>query len=257
MSTTTKAGTHALSLSAVSRNFGGIRAVADISFDVSHGKRLTIIGTNGAGKSTLFNLITGVYPLSSGSISVFGEDVSKQPAYSRAKLGIARTFQTSKLFQGLTVRENLYTSLRQALGEKKISWLANPSQSDQLHDESTSILERVDLLKKSDILVSDISHGESRQLEVAMALAMRPKVLMLDEPAAGISPTERGRLVDLLKSLDKEMTLVLIEHDMAVALAVADEVIVMHDGTMFMQGSPDEVRNSSAVRDLYLGSNHE
>ena len=257
MSTTTKAGTHALSLSAVSRNFGGIRAVADISFDVSHGKRLTIIGTNGAGKSTLFNLITGVYPLSSGSISVFGEDVSKQPAYSRAKLGIARTFQTSKLFQGLTVRENLYTSLRQALGEKKISWLANPSQSDQLHAESTSILERVDLLKKSDVLVSDISHGESRQLEVAMALAMRPKVLMLDEPAAGISPTERGRLVDLLKSLDKEMTLVLIEHDMAVALAVADEVIVMHDGTMFMQGSPDEVRNSSAVRDLYLGSNHE
>jgi len=257
MSTTTKAGTHALSLSSVSRNFGGIRAVADISFDVSHGKRLTIIGTNGAGKSTLFNLITGVYPLSSGSISVFGQDVSKQPAYSRAKLGIARTFQTSKLFQGLTVRENLYTSLRQALGEKKISWLANPSQSDQLHAESTSILERVDLLKKSDVLVSDISHGESRQLEVAMALAMRPKVLMLDEPAAGISPTERGRLVDLLKSLDKEMTLVLIEHDMAVALAVADEVIVMHDGTMFMQGSPDEVRNSSSVRDLYLGSNHE
>jgi branched-chain amino acid transport system ATP-binding protein len=257
MSTTTKAGTHALSLSSVSRNFGVIRAVADISFDVSHGKRLTIIGTNGAGKSTLFNLITGVYPLSSGSISVFGQDVSKQPAYSRAKLGIARTFQTSKLFQGLTVRENLYTSLRQALGEKKISWLANPSQSDQLHAESTSILERVDLLKKSDVLVSDISHGESRQLEVAMALAMRPKVLMLDEPAAGISPTERGRLVDLLKSLDKEMTLVLIEHDMAVALAVADEVIVMHDGTMFMQGSPDEVRNSSSVRDLYLGSNHE
>jgi branched-chain amino acid transport system ATP-binding protein len=257
MSTTTKAGIHALSLSGVSRHFGGIRAVADISFDVSHGKRLTIIGTNGAGKSTLFNLITGVYPLSSGSISVFGQDVSKHPAYSRAKLGIARTFQTSKLFQGLTVRENLYTSLRQALGEKKISWIANPSESERLHTESTSILERVDLLKKSDILVSDISHGESRQLEVAMALAMRPKVLMLDEPAAGISPTERGRLVDLLKSLDKEMTLVLIEHDMAVALAVADEVIVMHDGTMFMQGSPDEVRNSSAVRDLYLGSNHE
>ena len=155
------------------------------------------------------------------------------------------------------MRENLYTSLRQALGEKKISWLANPSESDRLHSESTFILEKVDLLKKADVLVSDISHGESRQLEVAMALAMRPKILMLDEPAAGISPTERGRLVDLLKSLDKDMTLILIEHDMAVALAVADDVIVMHDGTMFMQGSPDEVRNSSAVRDLYLGSNHE
>ena len=257
MSITTKAGAHALSLSGVSRNFGGIRAVADISFDVSHGKRLTIIGTNGAGKSTLFNLVTGVYQLSSGSISIFGQDVSKQPAHRRANLGIARTFQTSKLFQGLTVRENLYVSLRQAMGENRISWLANPASADQLRIDSTLLLEKVDLTKKADILVSDISHGESRQLEVAMALAMRPKILMLDEPAAGISPTERVRLVEMLKSLEKEITLVLIEHDMAVALAVADEVIVMHDGTIFMQGSPDEVRESSAVRDLYLGSNHE
>ena len=257
MSITTKAGAHALSLSGVSRNFGGIRAVADISFDVSHGKRLTIIGTNGAGKSTLFNLVTGVYQLSSGSISIFGQDVSKQPAHRRANLGIARTFQTSKLFQGLTVRENLYVSLRQAMGENKISWLTNPASADQLRIDSTLLLEKVDLIKKADILVSDISHGESRQLEVAMALAMRPKILMLDEPAAGISPTERVRLVEMLKSLEKEITLVLIEHDMAVALAVADEVIVMHDGTIFMQGSPDEVRESSAVRDLYLGSNHE
>jgi len=257
MSITTKAGAHALSLSGVSRNFGGIRAVADISFDVSHGKRLTIIGTNGAGKSTLFNLVTGVYQLSSGSISIFGQDVSKQPAHRRANLGIARTFQTSKLFQGLTVRENLYVSLRQAMGENRISWLANPASDDQLRIDSTLLLEKVDLTKKADILVSDISHGESRQLEVAMALAMRPKILMLDEPAAGISPTERVRLVEMLKSLEKEITLVLIEHDMAVALAVADEVIVMHDGTIFMQGSPDEVRESSAVRDLYLGSNHE
>jgi len=241
----------------VSRNFGGIRAVADISFDVSHGKRLTIIGTNGAGKSTLFNLVTGVYQLSSGSISVFGQDVSKQPAHRRANLGIARTFQTSKLFQGLTVRENLYVSLRQGLGEEKISWLANPASSEQLRNESSLFLKKVDLIEKAEVLVSDISHGESRQLEVAMALAMRPRILMLDEPAAGISPTERGRLVDLLKSLEKEITLVLIEHDMTVALAVADEVIVMHDGAIFMQGSPDQVRESSAVRDLYLGNNHE
>jgi branched-chain amino acid transport system ATP-binding protein len=257
MTTNPKNTNLALSLSGVSRNFGGIRAVADISFDVSHGQRLTVIGTNGAGKSTLFNLIAGIYPLSAGSIHVFGQDVSKQPAHKRAALGIARTFQTSKLFQGLTVRENLFVALRQALGEQKLNWLANPASSNRLHDESTVILEKVDLHKKADTLVSDISHGESRQLEVAMALAMRPKILMLDEPAAGISPTERGRLVDLLKSLDKDMTVVLIEHDMAVALAVADEVIVMHDGNMFMQGTPDEIRNSKSVRDLYLGSNHE
>ena len=183
--------------------------------------------------------------------------MSKQPAHKRANLGIARTFQTSKLFQGLTVRENLYVSLRQALGEEKISWLANPASSEQLRNDSSLFLEKVDLIEKAEVLVSDISHGQSRQLEVAMALAMRPKILMLDEPAAGISPTERGRLVDLLKSLEKEITLVLIEHDMAVALAVADEVIVMHDGAIFMHGSPDQVRESSAVRDLYLGSNHE
>ena len=122
----------ALSLKGVSRNFGGIRAVADISFDVSHGKRLTIIGTNGAGKSTLFNLITGVFPLSSGSIQIFGEDVSKQKSFRRAGMGVARTFQTSKLFPGLTVRENLFIALRQANGEKKISWLAYPSNSGQM-----------------------------------------------------------------------------------------------------------------------------
>ena len=256
MSNTTQANS-ALSVQSVSRNFGGIRAVADISFDVSHGKRLTVIGTNGAGKSTLFNLICGVYPLSSGSISIFGTDVSKQPAHGRAKLGVARTFQTSKLFQGLTVRENLYVSLRQAVGAKKLPWLKNPAQSEKLRQDCSSLLQSVELFKKSEVLVSEISHGESRQLEVAMALAMRPKILMLDEPAAGISPTERGRLIDLLKGLDNEITLVLIEHDMAVALAVADEVIVMHDGNMFMHGSPDEIRNSAEVRSLYLGSGHD
>jgi branched-chain amino acid transport system ATP-binding protein len=157
----------------------------------------------------------------------------------------------------MTVRENIFAALRQALNEEKIGWLANPENSERLYSESTAILERVSLLNKANVKVSEISHGESRQLEVAMALAMRPKMLMLDEPAAGISPTERGRLVDLLKSLDKNITLLLIEHDMAVALAVADEVIVMHDGEIFTKGTPDEIRNSSAVRDLYLGSNHE
>ena len=117
--------------------------MADITFDVSHGKRLTIIGTNGAGKSTLFNLITGVYPLSSGSIHVFDQDVSKQAAHKRAALGIARTFQTSKLFQGMTVRENLFAALRQALNEEKIGWLANPEKSQKLNLESSAILEQI------------------------------------------------------------------------------------------------------------------
>jgi len=257
MTPTTITSNCALSLSAVSRNFGGIRAVADISFDVSHGRRITIIGTNGAGKSTLFNLITGVYPLSSGSIKIFNQDVSNQPAHSRAQMGVARTFQTSKLFQGLTLRENLFVALRQALGIKKIGWLANPSVSKELQLQSTQILQKVDLLEKAEVLVSDISHGESRQLELAMALAMKPRILMLDEPASGISPNERGRLIELLKDLDKDLTLILIEHDMSVALSVADEVIVMHEGSTFLHGSPDEIRDSKSVRELYLGSSSE
>jgi len=247
----------ALSLRNVSRNFGGIRAVSDISFDVRHGERLTIIGTNGAGKSTLFNLIAGSYPLSAGEISIFGEDVSKQAPSKRAGIGLARTFQTSKLFAGLTARENLFVALHKTNGVQRKSLLANPAKDPALVAESTEALRKVDLLQKADVRVSEFSHGETRQLEVAMALALNPKLLMLDEPAAGISPSERGKLIELLRALDKDISLLLIEHDMAVALAVADHVIVMHDGTMFTQGTPDEIRNSSAVRDLYLGHGHE
>ncbi len=247
----------ALSLRNVSRNFGGIRAVSDISFDVRHGERLTIIGTNGAGKSTLFNLIAGSYPLSAGEISIFGEDVSKQAPSKRAGMGLARTFQTSKLFAGLTARENLFVALHKTNGVQRKSLLANPAKDPALVAESTEALRKVDLLQKADVRVSEFSHGETRQLEVAMALALNPKLLMLDEPAAGISPSERGKLIELLRALDKDISLLLIEHDMAVALAVADHVIVMHDGTMFTQGTPDEIRNSGAVRDLYLGHGHE
>ena len=255
--TTATDTTAALSLRNVSRNFGGIRAVSDISFDVRHGQRLTIIGTNGAGKSTLFNLIAGSYPLSSGAISIFGEDVTKQAPSKRAGMGLARTFQTSKLFAGLTARQNLFVALHKTNGVHRKSLLANPAKDEALVEESNAALKKVDLLHKADVRVSEFSHGETRQLEVAMALALNPKLLMLDEPAAGISPSERGKLIDLLKGLDKDISLLLIEHDMAVALAVADHVIVMHDGTMFTQGTPDEIRNSSEVRDLYLGHGHE
>jgi branched-chain amino acid transport system ATP-binding protein len=247
----------ALSLRNVSRNFGGIRAVSDISFDVRHGERLTIIGTNGAGKSTLFNVIAGSYPLSSGSVAIFGEDVSRQTPSKRAGMGLARTFQTSKLFAGLTARQNLFIALHKTNGVSRKSIFANPTKDLALVDETTQALTKVDLLHKADVRVSEFSHGETRQLEVAMALALNPKLLMLDEPAAGISPSERGKLIDLLRALDKDISLLLIEHDMAVALAVADRVIVMHDGNMFTQGTPDEIRNSTAVRELYLGHGHE
>ena len=154
----------ALSLRNVSRNFGGIRAVSDISFDVRHGQRLTIIGTNGAGKSTLFNLIAGAYPLSAGSISIFGEDVSKQSARKRAGMGLARTFQTSKLFTGLTARQNLFVALHKTNGVKRAGLFSSPARDSQLVAESTETLRKVDLLHKADVKVSEFSHGETRQL---------------------------------------------------------------------------------------------
>ena len=192
---------NAISLRNVSRNFGGIRAVADISFDVSDGERLTIIGTNGAGKSTLFNLISGFYKPSSGEIDIFNTNVSRKSARHRQKLGVARTFQSSKLFAGLTVKENLFVALFKSQKISKNSWLKNPNKSEEFQSKVQGSLIKSDLLKRADDKVSDLSYGESRQLEVAMALITDPKILMLDEPAAGISPSERTRLVDFLRNL--------------------------------------------------------
>ena len=247
---------NAISLRNVSRNFGGIRAVADISFDVSDGERLTIIGTNGAGKSTLFNLIAGYYKVSSGKIDIFGTEVSNLPARKRNDLGVARTFQTSKLFPGLTVRENLFIALYKSKDFKHKKWFGIPSKDEEFKRLTDEALAKSDLLDRADSKVADLSYGQGRQLEVAMALITKPKILMLDEPAAGLSPKERARLVEFLKELDKEVTLLLIEHDMSVALAVADRVIVMHDGTIFTQGTADEIRASQEVRELYLGTKH-
>lgn len=241
----------ALFVDDVSKQFGGLKAMRNVSLSLAVGERISVIGTNGAGKSTLFNCIAGTFPATSGRIKLFGEDVTTRSAAARARRGLARTFQTSRLFEQLTAAENVFIAL--GGNEFRGGWL-RPSR---LHRERWArvdrLLERVGLGGRGSGVVSDLSHGEQRQLELAMALALQPRLLMLDEPAAGFSPAERAQLTTLLRELPQEISLLLIEHDMDIALAVATRVVVMHDGEKILEGTPDEIRRSERVREIYLG----
>jgi branched-chain amino acid transport system ATP-binding protein len=241
----------ALQVKNVSRNFSGLKAVRDVNLHIDTGERVSMIGTNGAGKSTLFNLIAGVFPPSTGHIILFGEDVTQFSTARRAKRGLARTFQTSKLFNQLNVAENVYV----ALGGKEFRGgsLVPSWRNIERWTRVESLLHQVGLGAQGSHVVADLSHGEQRQLELAMALALKPRLLILDEPAAGFSPAERGHLIDFIRQLPEEITLLLIEHDMDIALAVAHRVVVMHEGEKILEGTPTEIRKSEQVRDIYLG----
>jgi branched-chain amino acid transport system ATP-binding protein len=241
----------ALVVSDISKSFGGVKAIRNVSLEVAAGERISVIGTNGAGKSTLFNTIAGVFAPTSGSVVLFGEDVTKQPTATRAARGLARTFQTSRLFEQLSASENVFIALG---GNEFRGGLLRPARRNpERWDKVERLLDQVGLSDRGPQLVGDLSHGEQRQLELAMALALHPKVLMLDEPAAGFSPAERVHLVTLLRELPQEITLLLIEHDMDIALAVASRIVVMHDGKKILEGTPAEIRNSARVREIYLG----
>lgn len=241
----------ALRVTSVSKRFGGVHALRDVSLEVARGERISMIGTNGAGKSTIFNLIAGVFPVSAGRIELFGEDVTRLSTAKRATRGLARTFQTSRLFEQLTAAENVFVALG---GSEFRGGLLRPARySPARWTRVEQLLDRVALSDKGSHIVADLSHGEQRQLELAMALSLQPKLLMLDEPAAGFSPAERAHLTKLLLEIPEEITLLLIEHDMDIALAVASRVIVMHDGEKLLEGTPAQIRASDRVRDIYLG----
>ena len=247
----------ALRVADVSKHFGGLKAMRNVDLEIADGERISVIGTNGAGKSTLFNLIAGVFPVTSGRIELFGHDVTGLSTAKRAKRGLARTFQTSRLFEQLTAAENVFVALGGSEfrgGSLRVAWPSSKHVNTvNRWSRVERLLDRVGLGDKGAAIVADLSHGEQRQLELAMALALQPKLLMLDEPAAGFSPAERIHLVRLLRELPEEITLLLIEHDMDIALAVANRVVVMHDGEKILEGSPADIRASERVREIYLG----
>jgi branched-chain amino acid transport system ATP-binding protein len=242
-----------LRLRGVGRRFGGLFACDGVNLDVAQGERRAILGPNGAGKTTLFNVICGDLPASSGTVELFGEDVTKRPARYRAKLGLARTYQQSRLFLGLTVENSIYLSI---LGVRNghLRPVVLPRRDEELRERARAAAGRVAISHKLDELVGSLSHGEHRQVALAMALASEPKVLMLDEPASGLSRGERTLLTDLLVALDREITLILIEHDMDVALRVAERVTMMHEGRVIVEGTPTEIRGDKLVHELYLGT---
>jgi branched-chain amino acid transport system ATP-binding protein len=243
-----------LRLRGVGRRFGGVVAVSGVDVAIRPGERRAILGPNGAGKTTLFNLISGEFPPTAGTVELFGRDVTALPARKRARLGLSRTFQTSRLFGGLSVDDNLYLAV---LGVHNGHFrLVKGAEDTAMRERGRAMAEAVGLGAKLDVVVAELSHGEQRQLEVGMARAADPQLMMLDEPAAGLSRAERVKLTELLLSLDPAITLILIEHDMDVALRVAEWVTMMHDGRVIVEGTPAEIRANELVHDLYLGSAH-
>lgn len=240
-----------LRLRGVGRRFGGLDAVRDVDLDVAPGERRAILGPNGAGKTTLFNVISGDMPATSGTIEFLGQDIGAIPAPGRTRLGMGRTYQKSRLFLGLTVEDNLYLAVLGTRGGHQR--MLRKAIDDEMRERARELAATVGLKSQISSLVGSISHGEQRQLEVAMARATEPKLMLLDEPASGLSRGERVALTDLLLELDKSITLILIEHDMDVALRVAQSVTMMHDGRKIVEGTPDEIRANELVHELYLG----
>jgi branched-chain amino acid transport system ATP-binding protein len=252
VATTADSAAPILRLRGVGRRFGGVHAVKDVDLEIRPGERRAILGPNGAGKTTLFNVISGEFAPTAGSIELFGRDVTAEPARKRARFGLSRTFQTSKLFRGLTVEDNLYLSLLGVRGGHLR--LVRSGKDAEMRERAGEMAAAVGLHEVLDREVGELSHGEQRQLELGMARATDPKLMMLDEPAAGLSRAERLNLTELLRRLDPAITLILIEHDMDVALGVAEWVTMMHNGTVLVEGTPDEIRSNQTVHDLYLGS---
>jgi ABC-type branched-subunit amino acid transport system ATPase component/ABC-type branched-subunit amino acid transport system permease subunit len=242
----------ALQITNLGKAFGTIHAVEDVSITADVGARLAILGPNGAGKTTLFNLISGLYKPSSGDISLFGKRITRVPPHARAHMGLGRTFQITNLYPTLTVAENIRLGI---LGTRAARYVVHSpvSSLSSVSERSTELLKAIGLWERRDMEVRHLSYGHQRQLEIVMALASEPKVLLLDEPAAGLSVPETKRMVELIRSLDPALTLLIIEHDMDVAFELATEIVVLHNGRLLARGSRDEIRASSTVRDVYLG----
>jgi branched-chain amino acid transport system ATP-binding protein len=243
----------ALSLAEVSKAFGGLRAVDEVSLQVLPGERRAIIGPNGAGKTTLFNLISGELPPTEGRITLFGRDITRLPAHRRAALGLARTYQITNLFPRLTVLENCLLAV-QALMPIKLHLHRGMNRYSALFERARAVLEAVGLTGKEDEIVRNFSYGEQRQLEIALALAGAPKLLLLDEPTAGLSPAESHMITALLKKLDPAMTVLVIEHDMDVAFELTNRVTVLHFGKVVADGLGEEVKANPLVQEIYLGT---
>jgi len=237
------------------KRFGGILATDNLSLDVMPGELHAIIGPNGAGKTTLISQLTGQLTPNSGAIHFAGQDITGLPSYKRSGLGLARSFQITSLLRDFTAADNVALAAQAHAGHSYRFW-GNARKERPLREAAQAALARVGLAKRADVLVSELSHGEQRELELAVALATKPQLLLLDEPMAGLGVTESQRMVALLKELRKEVTIVLVEHDMEAVFALADRITVLVYGRVIACGKPDQIRNNEEVKRAYLGDQH-
>jgi len=246
------AGASALVVNELGKRYGGVQAVDGISFELAPGERMGVIGPNGAGKTTLFKMIAGDVAPTTGSIEMFGRNVTPLSTARRARLGVGRTFQVSNLFRAMSVLDNVRVAARGGESGARVFWKAQREQDD-VTQRSLATLESLGLHGRRDDMVADLSHGEQRQLEIAMALVGDPSILLLDEPAAGLSAVERTTLKALIEALPRTLPILLIEHDMSLALGLTDRVMCMENGRHVVTGTPAEVRDNPTVKEIYLG----
>ena len=238
----------------VTKRFGSLAAVRDVSLSVASGELRAIIGPNGAGKTTFFNLISGFFRPTTGTIAFDGRDVTALPAHQRVTLGMARTFQITEIFPELTIYENVRIGTEVAGGYRLRPWMSRDERSE-VRRRVAEILKRAALESKADRLVGELAHGDQRAAEIAMALALRPHLLLLDEPTAGMGDQETYEITQLIRRLhrDSNFTIVLIEHDMRVVFHLADRITVLDQGNLLADGTPQEIAANEAVQAAYLG----
>jgi len=242
-----------LETQSLTKSFGALRAVNDVSLSIEAGSLHSIIGPNGAGKTTLFNLLTGTFPPTSGRILLDGRDITGTPAARVAHLGLARSYQRTTVFPAFSLLDNVWVAAF-ATGKswRGLIW-RKTGRFPEVGERARQALADVGLLAKADIPAREISHGEQRQLELAIALAAAPRVLLLDEPAAGLSPDETRKMVSLVRTLKGRYTIVLIEHKIDIIMSVSDRISVMYFGSLIAEGTPEEIQRNAEVRRAYLG----
>jgi branched-chain amino acid transport system ATP-binding protein len=242
----------ALRIEGLSKYFGGVAAVDNVSFSVSVGDRLVIIGPNGAGKTTLFNLVNGQLAPTSGRVYFFGRNVTNLPTHSRAKIGMARAFQIISLMMELTVLDNTLLSLH-GTGPYVFKTWRPVMGYKEVKEKARETLETLDLLDRREVLVKNLSHGEQRRLEIGLGLALRPKLLLLDEPSAGLTKEEGVEVISVIKTLSSDITVLVVDHDMEMVFGVAERILVLHYGQIIADGTPEEIQVDQRAKEVYMG----
>ncbi len=244
-----------LTTQGLTKDFGGLRAVDSVTLDIGQRKLTSVIGPNGAGKTTLYNLVTGLIKPDSGRIIFNGEDITHLPIHKIVKKGISRSFQILNLFNELTLFENVWLGVQSQQGHGP-ELFSNPDKFHSVKEETYRIIREIGLSGKEEVPVKLLSYGDRRILEITISLTAKPSLLLLDEPTSGLMSEDRKRISEFMKKLSSQLTLIVVEHDMDVVLSISDHIVVMHQGKMLAQGTPDEIRGNDKVQEAYLGGQY-